>query len=151
VALSPQAVANAFVRLAQSKGRKLTNMQVQKLVFLAQGYALALLDRCIYEKHIHAWQWGPVIPSLYKSLQPYGSGQVDREISTADSVGPESEEHGIVSGVWDAYGKYTGGQLSEITHRTGSPWARTWERKPFSIIPVDEIKSYYKGLVSKQS
>jgi uncharacterized phage-associated protein len=149
VATSPQAVANAFVRLAGEQGRKLTNMQLQKLVFFAQAYALALLDKCLYEKNIHAWQWGPVIPTLYKSLQKYGSGFVTEEIETSDSVAADSEAEGVIRGVWEAYGMYTGAQLSEITHRPGSPWVRAWERKPFSIIDVGEIKDYYQDLVSK--
>jgi uncharacterized phage-associated protein len=142
-------VANAFVRLAREKGKRLTNMQVQKLVFFAQAYTLALLDRCLYERHIHAWQWGPVVPRLYKSLQSYGSGQVTEEIASDDSVEDASEEYGVIKGVWDGYGKYTGSQLSEITHRDGSPWDKTWKREPFGVISVEEIKAYYKKLASQ--
>ncbi len=149
MAVSPNAVANAFLRIASEHGKKLTNMQVQKLVFMAQGYSLALLDRCIFEKNIHAWQWGPVVPSLYKALQPYGSGQVTQELKAADSVLRDSEESGVLKGVWDAYGHYSGSQLSEITHRPGSPWKKTWDRQPFGVIDVEDIKSYYKKLASK--
>ena len=123
-------------------------MQLQKLVFLAQGYALATLGHCLFERNIHAWQWGPVIPSLYKSLQKYGAGKVTESLDASDFIGESSEEYGVISAVWQAYGGYTGSQLSDITHRTGSPWSRTWERKQFDSIPVDEIKDYYCKLVA---
>ena len=119
-------------------------MQLQKLVFLAQGYALALLDRPIFKHDVHAWQWGPVIPKLYKVLQKYGAGDVAEEIQATDSVADGSEESEIVRGVWDAHKSYTGSQLSSLTHKQGTPWSLTWEKERFAIIPEELIASYYK-------
>lgn len=145
--VSSHAVANAFLKLAKAKGKPLTNMQLQKLVFLAQGYALALLDRPIYYNNTHAWQWGPVVPKLYKSLQRYGAGIVTEELQSEDVLAEDSDEYGIVEGVWDGYGSYTGGQLSTLTHKPGSPWETQWSAKQFGVISTDDIKAYYKGLV----
>ncbi len=147
--ISPNAIANAFLALARAEDKTLTNRQVQKLVFLAQGYSLALLERCIYENNTHAWQWGPVVPKLYKALQRYGSGIVTEDLNAQDSVVHGSEDYEIVAGVWDAYGMYSGSQLSALTHKEGSPWAKQWALKPFDPIPVSEIKSYYKELVKQ--
>ncbi len=146
-AISSHAVANAFLALAKRNSKPLTNMQVQKLVFLAQGYSLGVLDREIYYHNTHAWQWGPVIPNLYKSLQHYGSGNVTEPLPTDDELIEGSDEFGIVEGVWGAYGEYTGAQLSTLTHKPGSPWSKQWNLKEFGIIPLDEIKSYYVNLL----
>jgi uncharacterized phage-associated protein len=142
VAVSSQAVANAFLKLAQAEGKRLTNMQLQKLVFLAQGYALALIDRPIFYHNAHAWQWGPVIPKLYKELQRYGAGDVAEEIQATDSEG--STEAEVVRGVWDAHKGYTGSQLSSLTHKQGTPWSVTWEKERFAVIPEELIAGYYK-------
>lgn len=144
--VSPQAVANAFIEIAREEKMSLTNMQVQKLVFLAQGYALALIGSCLYENNIHAWQWGPVIPSLYKKLRKYGSGVVSETLEAPDSVVKDTSEFEIILGVWENYGKFTGGQLSAMTHKPGSPWDKQWKRKEFDPIPPEEIKEYYKRL-----
>ena len=40
MAVSPHAIANAFLELARAWGRNVSNMQLLKLVFLAQGYSL---------------------------------------------------------------------------------------------------------------
>lgn len=146
---SPNAVANAFLQLARENGKSLTNMQVQKLVFLAQGYSLAVLGRCMYENNIHAWQFGPVVPRLYKDLQVYGSGNVEADLKSDDIIDPQSEEFEVLAGVWDAYGSSSGGQLSALTHKAGSPWEKQWNRKRFDPIPVEEIKAYYEELVKQ--
>jgi uncharacterized phage-associated protein len=119
-------------------------MQLQKLVFLAQGYAMALLDRPLFYHNTHAWQWGPVIPKLYKPLQKYGAGQVSEDIPAPDELDSTSREMEIVRGVWDGFKNFTGSQLSNLTHKPGTPWSQTWEKAQFAVIPDDVIGSYYK-------
>lgn len=122
-------------------------MQLQKLVFLAQGYCLAILGHPLHFHNTHAWQWGPVIPKLYKALQQYGSGFVTDSIPTEDEVDPKSQEYEVIKGVWTAYGHCTGAQLSALTHHADTPWSRTWEKKQFGVIDNDLIADYYKKLV----
>ena len=145
---SAEAVANAFFDIAAANNKQLTNMQLQKLVFLAQGYSLALLERCMFENHIHAWQWGPVIPRLYKKLQQFGSGTVTSRLEAVDSVAKDSEEYQIVEGVWGAYKDSSGAELSALTHREGSPWSKAWAAKHFGKISIDDMKEYYLEIVA---
>jgi uncharacterized phage-associated protein len=42
-----------------------------KLVYYAQGFALALLDRPLFPQHIEAWIYGPVVPALYREYKSY--------------------------------------------------------------------------------
>ena len=123
-------------------------MQLQKHVFLGQGYCLALLDSALYHQNTHAWQWGPVVPKLYKELQKYGSGQVTEELAAEDELDPASDEYQVLSGVWNGYRGYSGAQLSALTHREGSPWFKTWNETKFGVIPLEDIKTYYSGLLS---
>ena len=122
-------------------------MQLQKLVFLAQGYCLAILGRPMYFHNTHAWQWGPVIPKLYKNLQRYGSNFVTESLPADDSLPTDSKEYEIIKAVWQAYGHYTGSQLSALTHRENTPWSQTWAKKQFDVIPTDLIGDYYKKFV----
>lgn len=151
MAVSAEAAANALIRLAMKEERLLTNMEVQKHVFLAQGFCLALLDRPLYFNSTHAWQWGPVVPKLYKALQKYGSGKVVEEIPATDTLDPDSEEHKILEAVWKAYRKYTAMQLSEITHRPGTPWSKTWETAKFGVISTELMKSYFESLATART
>lgn len=147
MAVTSQAVANEFIRLAKEQGKLLTNMQLQKLVFIAQGFSLAIFDSPLHVHNTHAWQWGPVIPKLYKSLQKYGSDFVTDPLETTDEIIAGSDEADIIKAVLDNYGHYSASQLSNLTHRRDTPWSKTWDKEKFSVIDNDLIKEYYQGLV----
>ena len=148
ITVSAHAIANAFITLSEAQRRPLTNMQVQKLVFLAHGYTLGLYDRPLYFDNTHAWQWGPVTPKLYKSLQKFGSGFVTSKVPSQDFVpGEDREAWSVIEAVWQGYGHRSGGQLSALTHKNGSPWEQIWNKERFSIIPTETIGAYYRGLV----
>jgi len=145
--ISSHAIANKFIKLAENSGKPLTNMQLQKLVFLSQGYSLALLGRQIYYHNTHAWQFGPVVPKLYKSLQKYGRSFVNEELQTDDQVIDPSQELDVIEAVWEVYGHMTGNQLSTLTHKDGTPWSVTWKSSQFGVIPESVISEHYKSIV----
>lgn len=137
-------IANEFLKIAEEEGKTLTNMQLQKLVYLAHGYSLAAMGKPLFYNSIHAWQWGPVIPKLYKPLRKYGAGTVTELIPTDDEpIDPDSEEYELLRVIWKAYGSFSGPVLSSITHRPGSPWSQTWESKPYGFISNELIADYY--------
>lgn len=147
VSVSPEAVANEFLALARRDGRALTNMKLQKLVYIAHGYTLAILDEPLIARSPQAWQYGPVFPSLYRELREFGSGEVTGELEASDRVTDDVQKEVIV-GVWDAYGGRTGVQLSALTHKPGSPWAKHYNGERSVAIPDEVIKEHYDQLLN---
>lgn len=151
MAYSAVAVANAFLKLAKDNDKTLTNMQLQKLVYIAHGYCLAMLGQPLFYNNVHAFEWGPVIPKLYKQLRRYGAGNITEEISTNDEpiISP-MPEMAIIRGVWNSYGNFSGPKLSTITHREGTPWSITWKDNQFGVIDNDLIAEHYRQLLNEQ-
>ena len=142
---SAESVANAFLDLARRNEKSLTNMQLQKLVYIAHGYSLAKLRQPLFYNNIHAFKWGPVIPNLYKTLNQYGADEVKEPIATDEPpIGEDSLEMEIVREVWQEYKELSGVQLSALTHRKGSPWSETWKINPFGVISDELIAEYYR-------
>ncbi len=142
---SAESVANAFLDLARRDGKFLTNMQLQKLVYIAHGYSLAKLGKPLFHNNIHAFEWGPVIPNLYKTLKRYGAGEVKELIPTdAAPISGDTEEMEIIREVWQDYGEFSGWELSDLTHRKGTPWSETWRNNPFGVISDELIAEYYR-------
>ncbi|HSX79064.1 MAG TPA: type II toxin-antitoxin system antitoxin SocA domain-containing protein, partial [Candidatus Saccharimonadia bacterium] len=56
-------VAQYFLAKAdEDAGDLMSNLKLQKLVYYAQGFALALLDKPLFPQCIEAWIHGPVVP-----------------------------------------------------------------------------------------
>lgn len=154
---SAKAVANYFIALAKKRGEKLTPMKLQKLVYFAHGWHLALTEHPLIDEKVEAWQYGPVIPSLYHEFKSYGKGSISEPATDLDDslnfVVPELPvdspadlyAKALIEKVFDVYGKYSGIQLSNLTHIKGSPWEQTWQPNLPKGTDIDEsiIKSYF--------
>lgn len=143
-------IANAFLELAKQRGKQLTNMQLQKLVYIAHGFYLALFDEPLFYNEVKAWDWGPVIPKLYKALRRYGAGVVTELIPIDEPQELDSRAMSVLKQVWTAYGPYSGPQLSTITHQEDTPWRETYEKDKYGIIPNELIAAHYKKLINER-
>jgi uncharacterized phage-associated protein len=139
---SAKAVANYFLELAEAEGKTLSPMKVQKLVYFAQGWCLAITGRSLIDEQVEAWSYGPVIPSLYHAFKRYGYGAITEPAEriwvddddwlnfhrTTPTLPDEESDPDVefvkqlLKKVWDVYGKYSAIQLSNLTHEEGSPW-----------------------------
>src|SRR6266567_4998834 len=134
MAYDPKSIANVFLALAEAEGKRLTPLQLMKLVYIAHGWYLALTNKPLISERAEAWQYGPVIPSLYREFKGFGNSSITRragELSfeTLPPLPPDGEDGGLhrfLQKIWTIYGKYTGAQLSTLTHQEGTPWHEVW-------------------------
>jgi uncharacterized phage-associated protein len=150
MATTARTAANEFIRLAGNDGKVLTPLQIIKLVYIAHGWMLALYQRPLITDSVEAWKYGPVIPDLYHELKKYGSGSVTRPISDFyfhSSPPLDKEELDLIAQVYRLYGKKTGIQLSQLTHKQGTPWHSTWSPDSMGVpISNDLIAEHYRQL-----
>lgn len=140
-------VANAFLKLAENEGVSLTNMQLQKLVYISFGFYVAVFNERMFDDEIQAWNFGPVIPNLYHALKKFGAGEVTSLIDIEGNIEDNSPEMKIIETVWGSYKNFDTIQLSNLTHQDGTPWSAVWEQsKREAKIPLDLIRSHYQRL-----
>jgi len=136
--------------IRESKEQKtLTPMQLIKLVYLAHAWMLAIYSRPLISEEIEAWQYGPVIPSLYHEIKGYRSNPVEY-ISSEENDSIDDNSVDIIDQVYEQYGRFSGIELSMLTHEAGSPWEITWNNEK-KIISNDLITYYYRELLNKQN
>jgi uncharacterized phage-associated protein len=144
---SAMEVANAFLALAQSEGVRLTNMQLQKLVYIAYGFFAAVFNEQMFDDEIQAWSFGPVIPNLYHKLKRYGAGEVATFLDVDGQIEDNSPEMKIIESVWESYKDKSAPELSSLTHEEGTPWSKVWKKERRNTkIPHHEIKYHYEKL-----
>lgn len=153
MAYSAQAVANAFIdRYQRGLIPDLTPMKVQKLLFYTQSWYLRFHNgQPLFDDNFERWRFGPVIPSIYHELKPYGYCPVQRKISGliqtpngVQIVTPEINENDLeaielIDKIAANYGKYSGPELSSLTHAAGAAWSLGPDNG--SIISLDEMKN----------
>jgi uncharacterized phage-associated protein len=145
VAYPATRIANAIVALGARQNLTFTPLQVIKLVFIAHGWTLALLDKPLANERAAAWLYGPVFPQLYHELKEYRARPVP--IPNDNFSGFLANEREILEEVVHIYGKFSGGQLSHMTHLPGTPWYKIWnEFGQNHEIPDSLIQDYYKAL-----
>lgn len=135
-------VANEFLKLAHAEGRDLTNMQLQKLVYFAHGWHLAVTGEPLTDDDPRAWDYGPVYRDLWEHLKRYGRQVISRLISE-DDINPfarlfnkppadpyqanlDGQALELIKTVWRKYGGYSAFKLSDLTHMAGTPWDQTY-------------------------
>lgn len=150
------AVANYFIDIPDSK---LTPLKLMKLVYIAHGFSLAMLDKPMIDYRfdkVEAWKYGPVIPSVYWSFKQYGNGIIKEKTKMwADEDGEEQTtpmlqdeyEKAVCDFVWHMYGNMTGSELVTLLHNNGTPWYDVYIPSSNVEIPESMIKAYYKKLV----
>ena len=154
---SAKAVANFFIRRYGRHG--ISPLKLQKLIYIAHGWCLALTDEpLVKDEHVEAWQHGPVFPSVYYEFREFGANIITRQatelaadfsIETPEVTDDTTKR--LLDKVWEHYGKYSGAQLSRLTHKPGSPWDIA-SREANGIrnfhISNDLIKAHYKEQIS---
>ncbi|MBS0351571.1 MAG: SocA family protein [Proteobacteria bacterium] len=138
-------VANFFIDKSSNEGEPITLMKLSKLVYIAHGWSLALLNRPLIKEPIEAWKFGPVIESLYHEFKRFGNTNINM-FAIADNI-EEEEIVALLNKVWSGYKKYSAYELSNWTHIKDSPWDQVYSpKKKNQVIDNETIKEYFNGL-----
>jgi hypothetical protein len=147
--LSAARVADRFRELG---GGVLTPLQLLKLVYISHGWSFPINNTPLLDQsreRIEAWQYGPVVPDLYHKLRSYRADPVTAPIY-AGGPAPSLQEDQLLQAVFATYGRYSGGQLSSMTHQPGTPWDIAWKRGKNSQITDQMIEEHYRSLALKR-
>ena len=142
-------------------GMDLDRLQLNKLCYLVNGFTLRERDDPAFYNDVEAWKYGPVIPEVYKMYKAYADGP----ITHLDMCRTSLDDHdkvsnrwknlvqiigdgvaSIASGVLEAYGRYDGGALVDMTHRSETPWNKAYKPGRNNVILTKDIRQFYKNL-----
>lgn len=142
-------VAKAFLERAQNDleaVQDITNMKLNKLVYFAQLTCVCLKNKAIHRDDTHAWDYGPVVPKLYRLIKDFGAiafSLSDEKVNEKFAGTRTIEEADFVEAiefVWQRMKGLTAVQLSMLTHRRGSPWEIIYNRNRYGIIPLELMR-----------
>ena len=150
-------VARFTINYTWKINKPISNLKLQKILYFIQADYLANTDKgpCFIDE-IEAWDFGPVVPSVYHEFKKYVSsfihkintyldmknGLWDAKMVKYDDKKIEGSDKEIIIDVIKMLVPYSAGRLVEITHRQ-KPWMDTYQSYCNNIIPKKLIKEYF--------
>ncbi len=134
-------VANYFLTLAdEDVGDSISNLKLQKLVYYAQGFSLALRGEALFDEAIEAWAHGPAIRELYHEYKEHGANAIEKP-ENVDFAKYDDDVKSLLNQVYEEYGQFSAWKLREMSHEE-EPWAKG-NAKADKIIITKDLKKYF--------
>ena len=138
---------SAAKRLCETSGWSLTNLHIQKLLYIAHMFYMGQNDgEPLVMGHFEAWAFGPVHPTVYHTAKVCE----DRPIipPTFKKVPSLEDDSKKTTFLDDAIKQVPLNRLVAITHWEGGAWAKNYAPHILGIIiPNSDIAEEYKKRV----
>ena len=142
-------IANYFLKCQdEDAGDIMSNMKLQKLVYYAQGFSLAMFGKPLFNEEIMAWEHGPVCPVLWNYYKKYRSGliPIPRDVNAYDLFSKQERE--VLDEVYLYYGQFSAWKLRNFA-LSDTPWINAYNNDR-SVISIDEMKRYFTTLLKEE-
>ena len=138
-------IISAFFLSYTKPEHMLNSAKIQKLVYYAQAWNLAMYEETLFEEPIYANENGPALKSLEKVFQEFGYKPITLSIKKP-SLHRDIEGH--LQDVYDTYGHLVEGDLV-LMSTNEDPWRlahHEGKKEDWSdVIQLEEIKNYYRS------
>lgn len=111
-------IADYFIAECRDRGENLTNLKLQKLLYYADAWNLALRDTELFPEPFKAWVHGPVLLSQYHRFKDYRWRPITEDIERP-AIDEALSAH--LNEIVDVFGCETAVALELMTHRE-APW-----------------------------
>lgn len=130
-----RAIANYVLDRCDGKGRDITNLSLQKIMYFCHAWMLVKYKEPLVRHEFEAWEFGPVLPYVYRDFKVHGDEKITsralslnlesgkRELAKID-IPQEKKE--FLDSIIDFYGRLSPFDLVKISHVVGGPWDQVW-------------------------
>ena len=133
----------------EEAGDGLSNLKLQKLVYYAQGFHLAIYGEPLFSEEIQAWQHGPVVPVLYRSFKQHGSEPIPRPEDGINRDDYPEAVRDLLDEVYSVYGQFSASKLRNMSHEE-TPWKEAMDIGVSSPISHQTMKEFFATRVNGQ-
>lgn len=133
--------------VCQKSGWRLSNLPLQKLLYLAQvDFIGSQFGERLIDTAFEAWNYGPVSPDLYHKVKMFGASPVHDVFFDALALRSDSLRKATLDEVCDKFLGLNPGKLIEATHWDHGAWAKKYEPDIRHILITDrDIADEYRA------
>ncbi len=150
-------VARYVINYINSKGNVISNLKLQKVLYFIQAAFLVEKGIPCFDEELEAWDFGPVVPSVYHAYKKFGAGyipsinnyfQFSSDIFECRFVDYDNsiiydEDKLLINNMVDQCINYSASQLVDITHHQ-SPWKNAYIPYSNNIITKESLYEFFK-------
>lgn len=142
---APISALAAARRMCARSEWSLTNLQLQKMLYLAQMMYMGPKNERLLNGTFEAWDYGPVLPSVYSQVKSFGSGPIRNVFFGVGDVS-DPERAAMLDDACDQLSQMSAGKLVNITHWSGGAWAKNYQPNARGVpIPDADIIEEYRA------
>lgn len=104
----------------------LTNLKLQKLLYLAHMVSLGKDKTPLITETFSAWMYGPVIPVLYDRIKIFGGDCVLDRFYDESLLAQSHKLYKTIEDTWNFFGRKEGWELVKITHAPQGAWSKNY-------------------------
>jgi len=134
-------IETGYDRDEPEESQLLCPMRLQKMLYYAQGWSIALLGRPLFPQDIEAWRHGPVVREVYDTYRGCSTG-IQPDLTTETVSHLSDTEKKLLRVVWEEYARFTPAELRRKTHEE-APW-----KTARGSLPTDAISC---SVISRES
>lgn len=145
-------VSRHIINYSNDAGYGITNLKLQKLLYFVQAYFLIKKGCLCFRDNIEAWNFGPVVPSVYREYKRYGAFfafSVETYIDPLtlkrkrfdDSV-ISAEDKKLIDSVVDAFADCSNSRLTDLVHGQ-TPWQEAYRPDHGKVISANAMKKFF--------
>lgn len=161
--IDPRIIANFVLDRADERGREITNLDLQKIVYFLHGHHLQRNRAPLVAGEFEAWTYGPVHRVIYDAFKVYNDTPIDGRATAFDPVRRQRRELPpltdldivtLIDEVIDYYLDMPTYALVQLTHGEGTPWSRTVDEAERHLnvgmkIPDHLIQECFEGAAGR--
>ncbi|HEX7324465.1 MAG TPA: type II toxin-antitoxin system antitoxin SocA domain-containing protein [Rhodanobacteraceae bacterium] len=134
-------------------GFSLSNLQVQKILYLAHMTYAGVLDGAalIGDEVFEAWAYGPVLPHVYRYLRSFGGDRVPNVFRRIDAPVNAATELRILDDAVRTFAPMEPWRLVTLLHRTDGAWFKNYQTGRNRAIPMADILAEYRARIRTPS
>lgn len=126
-----KALSNLFLDWAESDGLALSPMKLQKLLYFCHAEFLTETGTPLIKQGFEAWDYGPVIPSIYREFKKFSDQRITGRANSFDPVQATNniatckisiECECYIRTIFNKYKFFSAASLSHLSHMPRGPW-----------------------------
>ena len=147
--MSVHAIADYFIlKVDREAGDNITHLKLQKLIYYAQAWYLAMFDKALFNNKIEAWLHGPVCREIYERFRNRSWNPIPASAIISASSAIDDETQAFLDEIWEIYGQYSATKLEKMTHEE-APWLEARNgiqpgNPSQTLIHEKSMRDYYK-------